>query len=39
VTEGKSSEQIVDVLLAEIQGTSADSDAARIDYFEGMVSV
>jgi len=38
-TEGKTSDQIVDVLLAEIQGAADSRESGRADYFEGLVSI
>ena len=34
-TEGKTSDEIVDLLLAEIQ----DGGSSQVDYFEGLVSL
>ena len=37
-TEGKSSDQILDVLLAEIQEAGSGRARSQMDYFEGLVS-
>lgn len=38
VTEGKTSDEIVDVLLAEIVTSRSDKTSGLADYFEGLVS-
>ena len=37
-TEGKTSDEIVDVLLTELQEAAAGNDRGKIDYFDGLVS-
>ena len=37
-TEGKTSDEIVDILLAEIQDGGSGRAHGQMDYFEGMVS-
>jgi len=37
-TEGKTSDEIVDILLAEIQGGGSSRSRGQVDYFEGLVS-
>jgi len=37
-TEGKTSDEIVDILLAEIQDGGSSKARGQMDYFEGLVS-
>jgi len=37
-TEGKTSDEIVDVLLAEIQDGGSGRGRSQLDYFDGLVS-